>query len=473
MTTPTERDGADHDGAPYLPDAQPVSAGPAQPTTPTDPDAPFVPAPAPVAAPPVEPTPFDAKAMVESQKNYRAAPAYGALPTGSEANREAAQQLRAKARRKRRLNLLFGRALAVVLVGGLVAAGWFGYQAYQDQQDRDAAERAAAAAEAADEDSGAESAIAALTPLGEQQEIVEAMGDLNNTARSSAGGLLGAIDDARDLTQVLPPKTIEGPFSPEPLPPPRVARRPDYRSITYYVRQYDGAATGATFRDFDVTYDTERDSYYGVAHDSASGDTSLVSFDEAWRYSIGPDGVSRRVRRSALSLEPGPDTPLAGMLGEFDVFPRTARPFATLLVESASDEIGVDGTPVTHYSYFLDVAGFRAADPDSYLEWRSLWATASGAHIDLIEPGTEQVQLAEAMDAGPLQQRTVEDLSEYEFEPFDNETAIVFGITERGIVEMASVISPQEDLRVVYVMGGYSDESARLEFGEGTWVDAP
>lgn len=446
MTTSNEANGQGQPDAPYLP--------PTQPTAPQTP------------APTIPPTPPTAPSTAQ----HLTTPAYGALPAQTAAGREAAEQLRAQAQRKRRRNQLVGRAVALLLLGGMGAAGWFGYQEYQDQQQRDAAARAA------DEDAQADGSVDGdgVATADEPSAVDQAIDELDGVVSADSGGLTGAIDDARDLTQAFPSKTIQGPFSPEPLPTPRVARRPDYRTISYYFRQYHGADVGAGFHDFDVVYDTETDNYYGSAHDSPTGTNAIVSFDGDWRYSVGPDGVARRARRSEFSLAPEPDTPLAEMLGEYDVFPRTARPFAMLIDENTeTGEVGVDGTPITYYSYFVDLGGFRTADPESYAEWRTLWATASDDSIGLVEAGTEQVQLAEALDTTAMQERAAVDLSAAELTPADNQTAIVFGITEHGVIEMASVISPDEDLRVLYVVLGYSDEPARLTFPGDSWVDAP
>ena len=114
MTTPPEAgEDRDSDAAPYLPPSLPaapiaaVTAAAATAAAIGQPgaDAPFVPMPTPVAAPPAAEPVFDAKAMVDSQKGFNAKPAYGAMPTGTEASRDAAKQLRAKGQKKRRRNL--------------------------------------------------------------------------------------------------------------------------------------------------------------------------------------------------------------------------------------------------------------------------------------------------------------------------------------------------------------------------------
>lgn len=155
------------------------------------PASPFIPAAVAVTPAPAEPVTFDAKKMVESQKRINTDPAYGALPTGTEASREAANELRAKAQRVRQRNKRVGWFVGVAFLGGVAAAGWFGYQAYHDEQDQAAIERA----ENAESDEPAP--VDAASPLGQQAEVIEALDDVNSGATASAGALLGAVDDAR------------------------------------------------------------------------------------------------------------------------------------------------------------------------------------------------------------------------------------------------------------------------------------
>jgi hypothetical protein len=451
---------------PHLPPPQ-LPPPPASPATaaPFGDDTPFLPA----AAPPTPavvaaPAAFDAKAMVESQRRAVANPAYGALPTPTDANREAADHLRLIAQKKRRRNKRISRLALVMLVAALGALGWFVFQQYQDGEAKRAAESAAEQADDSDSD--------ALTPLGEQGAVIEAIDDLNGVTPGESGGLVGAIDDARELTQP-PTVTILGPNAPAPLPTPRVAHRPEFRTSTYVVRVYDGADPGATYRTYDVTYDTLTDDYYGITDNTATGETEIVSFSGEWRYSVGPDGIERRVRRSEFSRALEPDTPLASLLGEYDVLPRTARPFATLFAEELVTEPGVDGTPATVYGFFIDIAAFRDADPVAYAEWRVLWTTAPHDIVDLVEPGSEQVRAGEALDTGNLADHEPLDLSGFEVAPAEDQTAIIYSVTEQGIIDLAVLIAPAENLRVVYAAIGYSDESASLLFPQDGWVDAP
>lgn len=232
MTTPSAPDGrGDPAGessgdAPFLPPARPVTSpasGPAtEPApnppppgsappepTPTEPEpapesvateTPFLPSatpPAP-AAPAAEST-FDAKAMVEAQKHFEANPAYGPLPAGSEEGRAAARKLREAANRKKRRARVVARLVGLLVLAGLAVGGYFAYQAFQDEQEDDPLDE--------QEIDPAAGEDGALTPLGEQEQVLEALDDVNSGARPSAGGLLDAVDEARDAVGQAEPPT--------------------------------------------------------------------------------------------------------------------------------------------------------------------------------------------------------------------------------------------------------------------------
>ena len=147
------------------------------------------PVPAP-AAPPV----FDAKAMVEATRHNKVEnPAYGHLPAGTPEGRAAAEQLRAKMKRKQRRNKMLGWVMAIVVLGGLAAGGYVLYNMFQDDQAAREAERAADSSPplANGQEPGA------LTPLGEQTQILDASDALNSNATPSAGALVGAADAAQ------------------------------------------------------------------------------------------------------------------------------------------------------------------------------------------------------------------------------------------------------------------------------------
>jgi type II secretory pathway pseudopilin PulG len=170
----------------------PPGGKPFPPPTRSTPLADFVPFLPPVqrAEPvPEKPVVFDAKMMVDATKRKIEHPVYGMMPTGTEEGRAAIQLARTAMKRRRARNNLIARAVAVVVLGGIAAAGWFGYQAYRDDQDRQKAERAANAEG---------EAPGAATALGEQAQVIDVMEDLNSGgAAPSAGALLGAVDDAQ------------------------------------------------------------------------------------------------------------------------------------------------------------------------------------------------------------------------------------------------------------------------------------
>jgi hypothetical protein len=192
------------EGAPFLPPPQPGSVSPdaiamalrdpelISATQATAGEAPYLPPSTPpqphVSAPPV----FDAKAMVDATKRKVANPVYGHMPAGTPESRAAADAARAKMRRKRRRNKVFGWVMAIVFIAVVGGVGYALYTTYQDDQKQQEEERQAeAAAEDAADEPGA------LTPLGEQAEVIEALDDVNSGARPSAGALVEAAEDAQ------------------------------------------------------------------------------------------------------------------------------------------------------------------------------------------------------------------------------------------------------------------------------------
>ena len=253
MTTTTDPTGdGQPSAAPYLPPSQPIATGASLPASApavdqSPADAPYVPAPTPVAAPPTEAPVFDAKAMVESQKRVNDNPAYGALPTGTEASKEASKKLRAKAQRKKSRNKAFVRVLGLVLLAGIAAAGWFGYQAYQDEQNAESA--------VVSDDRDAEEI---LEDFGSQGQMINAQDALNEAVvpRVGGGGLGGAIDSAREAVgDINGDAAIETGDAPAPTPftydvvvPPIVQkigeRFPDATGRETYVVNADEFAQG-------------------------------------------------------------------------------------------------------------------------------------------------------------------------------------------------------------------------------------
>lgn len=311
MNGSSEAEGEDQpELVPFLPDAPAVR--PAAPiVTPRDPatahadatvgPAPYVPEPSsppPPASQPPEQA-FDAKAMVESQKSYRTNPSYGSLPTGTEASREAAQELRDKARRKRQRNRRLGWLVAVMMLGGVVAAGWFGFQAYQDDQDERAAERA----EAQLQDEGDDPVAA--TPIGEQVEVVEAMEDLNSITPGNAGGLLGAVEDARDLVGQPADEPVPAPIESGPAAEPALGSDAFLPQIVIDLGERLPDLTG-------------RETYSVRVEDFSAGD---------------PQGYADFVRFLSTRPQLSPDSPV------FAELPPTEAGMIVISIERTDDEL--------------------------------------------------------------------------------------------------------------------------------------
>lgn len=471
MTTPNDRDGTDRSDAPYLPAARPVMTGPAPspaspptsppsptvPDAPSAPDAPYVPAPTPAAPAPSEPAPFDAKAMVESQKRINANPAYGALPTGTEASRDAAQKLRDQAQRKRRRNRLLGRAVAVLLLGGAAAAGWFGYQAYQDQQDRDAAERSAATD---DEAGSVDAAVAALSPLGEQQEIVEALESLNDTAQASAGGLIGAVEDARELVGEMNDGDDTGADAAPVTADPFAAR-----TVEFIHRRWETAASTSPMVEYFYSYDRVADTY---TSDIRPDDRTVMvtGTNPEYRFSISPDGVVDRSPRSAASLDPAPDIALAEVFREDDVLPPAARPFATLVDSNVGTSIG------DWFVYSVDTERWRDRDPGSFLLWVTTWNPRPANDPSLVEPDRREVS-ADVRDISTLR----EPATLRPFVPAVERTVpgagVSFLVAADGRVAVAAIVDNTADFRMEYGLVGADNSATKLDFGDQNWAPAP
>jgi hypothetical protein len=164
---------------PFLP-----SAVPAQPS-----------APAPVA--------FDAKAMVDSQRRKIENPVYGHMPSGTPEGKLAAEEARKSMRRRRRRNKRVAMMFLAVFGGAVATGAYFGFKAYQDDQN----------GEPASVDGELDPSVieqvnpgGAVTPIGEQAQVIDALDDVNSGATPSAGGVLAAIDQAREVVgQTNPP----------------------------------------------------------------------------------------------------------------------------------------------------------------------------------------------------------------------------------------------------------------------------
>ncbi len=313
-----------------------------------------------------------------------------------------------------------------------------------------------------------------------------------------SGGLGRAVDGAREVLsrpesagEPVPgrdgtiasgddtPASGDGIAGPETVPPdqsgppPRIANPPEYRTLLYAVRVDDGGEGSEAHHHVNITYDTVADDYFGVIGDTENGETEVVAFADEWRYSIGSDGIHRRVRRSPSSLRPEPDTPFADLLTETAVLPLPARPFARLVSEEPTGEVGIDGTNTTVYSYVVDTEAFRTADPGASAQWRAMWAAGAHDDADLIVPGTEQVQLREVTGFELPDNHAPFTVPDVDVTPLAGQMGVVFRVTDRGVVDRVVLRSPDDGVRIQYIASEYHDEPATLLFSQEAWVEAP
>ena len=141
--------------------------------------------------------------------------------------------------------------------------------------------------------------------------------------------------------------------------------------------------------------------------------------------------------------------------------------------EESTGDVGIDGTATTVYGYLLDANRSGAADPEGSTGWWAMWATAGHIDGDLIVPGTEQVQLREVTPFEAPQEPDRLALPTIDVSPSVGQTGIVFRVTDRGVVDLAVLISADDEVRIEYVATEYHDEPAALTFSDGAWVDVP
>lgn len=468
MTTPD--DGADtgdrsvphlpttssDEAAPTLPDAPRLPDAPASAALSDAPaihDAPFVPPSTPPAAP--EPATFDARAMVESQKHFDVNPAYGALPPATEAGREAVEELRAQAQRQRRRNRRIGRAAAVALVGAVGVAGWLGFRTYQDQHDREAAERADRAEESGDESiiDVAESAVTALTPLGEQQDTIGGLDELNDTA-VAGGGLRGAVDDALEIVGRTEPDNSAvaagDPFA--------------ARTVDFVYRRWGTAAATSPMVEYVVTYDRIADTYLGDIRPD-DGTLTITGTNDHHRFAIYPDGVVERVPRSEASLDPAPDITLAMVFREGDILPPEARPFATIVEENIGAEQG------DRVTYNIDTTGWRDREPASFLAWVNRWHPHPLDDDRFVHAARREVS-AEETDTTALLETTRTETMTQGVERTIPGATVTYIIGESGQVVAAAIIDNTAEFRAEYTLLNAHDEPSELDLGDRSWEPA-
>lgn len=378
--------------------------------------------------------------MVEALKPH-VQPAYGGLPTATEESLEAQRQLRAEARRKRRRSRRIAWGVLVLFLGGICVAGWLAYRAYRDDQDRQAAAREVSAAAGDDAEGGV--APGALTGLGNQQELIEAMEDINSIGVTpSGGGLSDIVDQARDVVDRAPPGPI-------------------VRSVTFAYRRYDGAAPDARFDDYSYTYDLVADDYVADIRRSDAPGLTIFSFAGDWRFAIHPDGVVERVPRSAASLDPTPDIALASFVATEHVVPAEAEPFA--------DEVPLDDP--SQSGFIVDTEAWQRADPDGYGAWVARWNHPGPDAPSLVEAQGRQVA-REPLDLDPGGGAPT-DYGALELERTEPGAAVTFGTDEAGRVVFVFIIDPYSDFRAVYELHDAGPDGAGFDVGDRDWVDAP
>ena len=482
MTTPREPDAEGADELPYLPAPTPLSSPPVgaligspiapppddvpdhtsddahDPATPravprsperpglppTDPPVPIDPTGAGSIGPDVEPPPGDAPS-----RRVRAA-------MSAASGLDGAQRLRNEAARRQRRDERLGWTVAVALLVGVFAAGWFTYVAFRGDgstHSRDAL--------AASSDSAADTADATVAPRGAP---VPADGGGTLAAPSTTTMDAAAPDPA-------PPATV----APDRQgPPARIANRPAVRTFEYDVRVYERADPVAPYRHITMTADATSDGYLAMIRDGPTGVTELVVVTGEWRYEVDGDGSLSRAQRSAASLDRSPDLPFAGLVAETDVLPVAARPYAVLRSESAEGIDGLDGSASTTYVYDIDGGGFRAAAPEAYAMWVSMWDTVAPDDAPvgaLVVAGTELVH-PHPFDVTRLRPRPAVDPEGLDVVSAADGPTVMFRVTERGIVDLAVLVDPAHDRRVVFVAVGYSDAALAVEMPADGWVAA-
>lgn len=354
-----------------------------------------------MAEPAPEPE-FDAKAMVDSQKiKVNANPAYGGMPAPTAESKEAVEQLRAEANKKRRRNRMFARLTLGVFCGVVITAGYFAYRAFQDEQD--AADDADVATEAGTDlntDTGDQPA--ALTPVGEQAEVIAGMDILNDVATGSAGALLDAVDDAQaavdDLNGVEPADEAPAPATTAGLP----------TTLEATVLRYDLGSVGDPVVHH-VAADLANDTYLvatytgGDLRDAAeSGTTDVARYDAA-------AGLATRTGRSDASLAAGPDALFVSAVSPSVLLPPSAEPHARTTSIGLTD---ADGSPIAAAAYVVDVDAYRSADPDAAGAWLTVLGLADptatlgegmpNLDTNLLDARNTIDDLAARTDGGPV-----------------------------------------------------------------------
>lgn len=148
---------------------------------------PYLPPPVKDPTPASAPAVFDARAMVEATRRKVDNPVYGQIPKGTPESRAAMDAARVAMRRKRRRNTIVGRVTGLVFLAALVGGGYLVYRQYQSDQNEPSLI-------GADDGGGA----GALTPIGEQAAVVDALDSVNSGITPSAGEMMTNLVEAAE-----------------------------------------------------------------------------------------------------------------------------------------------------------------------------------------------------------------------------------------------------------------------------------
>ncbi|MAT06566.1 MAG: hypothetical protein CL424_16120, partial [Acidimicrobiaceae bacterium] len=250
----------------------------------------------------------------------------------------------------------------------VAVAGYLAYDAFRDEHAANDAATEEIEAGASGGSGAPGDEPGALTPIGEQAEVIAGMDTLDDVATGSAGALLGAVDDARaavdDLNGVQPDAAPAAPDAAAPAALPG--------TIDAAILRYDlGSVSDPVVHH--VVAHLASDTYLiatvagGTLRDVAETGTADVA-----RYDA-EGGIATRTARSAASREGGPDALFVSAVSPGVLLPPAAEPFARPTSIGVTD---TSGRPLAAEAYVVDVEAFRAADPETAAAWLTVLALA-------------------------------------------------------------------------------------------------